>query len=178
MKNKILCIVGKSGVGKSTIADYIEKRWNIPSIQSYTTRKPRYEGEKGHIFVSELEYKATKPEEMLAYTNFGGEHYWALHKDVEEKIVYVIDEEGLIELQNKYSERYDLITWFVTNPKAKVNKERTDRDKDKLWNTIKYDDVIVNDNSKETLFMEVDLLLYENSMIEEVDPEVDYEEYL
>ncbi len=45
----IICLVGESGSGKSTIAELLEKE-GYNYIKSYTTRKPRYKGERGHIF--------------------------------------------------------------------------------------------------------------------------------
>ena len=47
----ILLIEGESGSGKTTIADILSKKYGLSSIQSYTTRKPRYLGETGHTFI-------------------------------------------------------------------------------------------------------------------------------
>ena len=44
MGNCIFLIVGCSGSGKTTITEQLEQKYGLKSIQSYTTRKPRYEG--------------------------------------------------------------------------------------------------------------------------------------
>ncbi|MDV7402737.1 hypothetical protein RZS08_65550, partial [Arthrospira platensis SPKY1] len=81
MKDKIICLCGESGSGKTTIAELLEKE-GYNYIQSYTTRKARFEGEKGHIFVDEPPMDSTGiPEEenfvdtddMIAYTYFDNE---------------------------------------------------------------------------------------------------------
>ena len=56
MNNTILLIVGASGTGKTTVANTLSKMFGMKQIQSYTTRPPRYEGEKGHIFVTDEEF--------------------------------------------------------------------------------------------------------------------------
>jgi guanylate kinase len=78
--DKIICLVGPSGSGKTTVARGLEKEgYNI--IQSYTTRKPRFEGEWGHTFIEE--YKLLPgiglPKDMIAYFNSynSGHHYFA-----------------------------------------------------------------------------------------------------
>ena len=50
MKN-IYLIVVCSGSGKTAITEKLEELYNLKSIQSYTTRPPRYDGETGHTFI-------------------------------------------------------------------------------------------------------------------------------
>ena len=54
MKNCYL-IVGQSGSGKTTIMTTLEEKYELKSIQSYTTRPKRSDGETGHIFISDEE---------------------------------------------------------------------------------------------------------------------------
>lgn len=42
----LLCVLGASGSGKSTLCAELEKRFGLKSIPSYTTRQPRFEGER------------------------------------------------------------------------------------------------------------------------------------
>ena len=56
MKDKIICIVGRSGSGKTTAAEYLEELYGLKSIQSYTTRPKRKPNETGHTFVTEDEF--------------------------------------------------------------------------------------------------------------------------
>lgn len=109
--DKIVCLVGESGSGKSTIAELLEKE-GYNYIQSYTTRKPRFLGEKGHIFVDDEvllrdfkteDNKLVPKENIIAYTYFGGAHYWATKEQYIDKgtSVYIIDPVGVKELKEK-----------------------------------------------------------------------------
>jgi len=90
--NFIVLLMGKSGSGKSTIAQVLEEKYGWTQIHSYTTRAPRYPGEQGHIFISDIEFNQLT--DMVAYTNFAGNKYCATAQQVEENQVYVIDPDG------------------------------------------------------------------------------------
>ena len=62
MNNPLFLFVGKSASGKTTIANRLEEKYNHIQVQSYTTRPPRYEGEVGHIFVTDDEGKKYRAE--------------------------------------------------------------------------------------------------------------------
>ena len=93
MGNCIFLIVGCSGSGKTTITERLEQKYGLKSIQSYTTRKPRYEGETGHIFISDEEFD--KLTDMVAYTEFAGNRYCATAEQVEDNDLYIIDPKGI-----------------------------------------------------------------------------------
>ena len=93
MGNCIFLIVGCSGSGKTTITEQLEQKYGLKSIQSYTTRKPRYDGETGHIFISDEEFD--KLTDMVAYTEFAGNRYCATAEQVEDNDLYIIDPKGI-----------------------------------------------------------------------------------
>lgn len=93
----LFLLVGESGCGKSTLADACEKE-GFSVVQSYTTRKPRYEGERGHIFVSESDMP--NKDEMAAYTYFDGNHYWTTLEQLENSDIYIIDPAGVEFMKN------------------------------------------------------------------------------
>lgn len=99
MKN-IYCIVGVSGSGKTTLAELLEGKYGLKTVQSYTTRPQRYEGETGHIFVTKEEFDALG--EMCAYTNFAGNEYGVTADLVDACDTYVIDVAGVKYLKEKY----------------------------------------------------------------------------
>ena len=92
MKN-IFLIVGCSGSGKTAITEKLEELYHLKSIQSYTTRTPRYDGETGHTFISNDEFD--KLTDMVAYTEFAGNRYCAIAEQVENNDLYIIDPKGV-----------------------------------------------------------------------------------
>jgi guanylate kinase len=100
MKN-IYLIIGPSGSGKTTIANELEKHYGLKQVQSYTTRPPRYEGERGHIFVSDEEFDALG--ELSAYTEFNGYRYGVTDKEIDESDIYVIDPDGAKYMADEYT---------------------------------------------------------------------------
>ena len=100
MSDTIFLIVGESGSGKTTLVSSLEKQKKLKSIQSYTTRKPRYEDEYGHIFISENEFNLL--EGIVGYTEYNGNKYCATPQQVEENDLYVIDIDGVDFFRNAY----------------------------------------------------------------------------
>ena len=92
-KKTIFLITGCSGSGKTTITEQLEQQYGLKSIQSYTTRQPRYDGETGHTFVSDEEFD--KLTDMVAYTEFDSKRYCATAEQVENNDLYVIDPKGI-----------------------------------------------------------------------------------
>ena len=88
MNNYIFLIVGPSGSGKTTLVEMLEQSLGMTSIESYTTRKPRYSGEKGHIFVSDEDFDQLK--DLVGYTEFDNHRYAATAMQVEHNDIYVI----------------------------------------------------------------------------------------
>jgi len=99
-KDIIVCLVGPSGVGKTTVAFDLEKKYEYNVIKSFTTRPPRYLGEEGHTFVEkscwediEVDFDA----DVIAYSEYNGHCYWATREQYRGKgiSIYVIDVPGV-----------------------------------------------------------------------------------
>lgn len=123
---RIINIVGKSGSGKSYMVDLVKDHFdNIKVIESFTTREPRFEGEKGHIFIKDYYYinalgeysfsffnstkdlrKNVKESEMVAYQKLYDEHYFVTEDNFEtlNTNLYVVDERGAKQVVEHYKD--------------------------------------------------------------------------
>ena len=129
MTKPLYLIVAQSGTGKTTLADMLEEKCGLKQVASYSTRKPRYEGEKGHTFISEEEFDAL--EDVVAFTVYNNHKYCATAKQLDEVDVYVVDIPGVETLLAKYkSDRKIIILYLSADIKTKIKrmKERGDDD--------------------------------------------------
>lgn len=108
-------LVGESGSGKTTIAEEMEK-WGYRELRSYTTRELRYEGEDTHIFVTEEDFiHHQEVNDIVAYTLFNGNHYWATRAQLYYNDVYVIDPDG-IDYLKQHVDSIRFITIYIDTP--------------------------------------------------------------
>lgn len=166
MNNKILCIVGESGAGKTLASLHLQNKLGANVICSFTTRPPRpteIEGREHH-FINIV----PDPNELLAYTNFGGYEYYALKTQVfGECTVYVIDEDGLRNLREEHGNEYRIFSVYITRSWSKrkasgVNKRRIERDYSRETLPLnEYDWVIENNSTKKNLFINIEAIYNE-----------------
>lgn len=153
---KIICIVGLSGCGKTTLSCKLKELYNIPYICSYTTRNMR-DGETNgieHRFVNISDMPDSS--EMCAYTLFGNNHYWTTFSQIEENPIstYIIDEKGILYFKEKCKYHPNYIVKYVKiirDNLSSIDIHRKDRDNDRIN--------IPDD--------QYDLILYNNGSIEE-----------
>lgn len=122
--------VGKSGSGKTTVVNHLEKLYGYTSVQSYTTRPPRREDETGHIFVTDEEFDELK--DIIAYTEYNKYRYCATAEQLDQVNCYVIDVPGVEFLLDKYTntERHIHIIYLDTTVKTRIDRmvDRGDSD--------------------------------------------------
>lgn len=102
--DSLLLFIGKSASGKTTIANILEAEYGHKQVESYCTRAPRYPGERGHVFVTEEEFKNLG--ELAAYTFYNNNHYGTTFQQLDECSIYVIDIPGLEILLEKLPNNY------------------------------------------------------------------------
>lgn len=103
MTRNLYLFVGRSGVGKTTIVDALCRKRNLKAVESYTDRAPRYEGERGHIFVSPAEFDSLP--EKVACAAFANYHYCTTTAVLDESDCFVVEPKGVCELLNRYKTR-------------------------------------------------------------------------
>lgn len=96
----IVLLVGKSGTGKTTIAERCGQLYGLKQINSYTTRPRRTPNETGHIFANQRAFHSLK--DLVAYTKFNGYEYCATAQQVEDNDIYVIDPAGVEYFKEHY----------------------------------------------------------------------------
>ena len=161
---KLITITGPSGAGKDTVARMLSEMGGYQVLCSYTTR-PKREGEIDGVEHHFVETCNVQQDKMLAYTQYGGHEYWVTIDQLTDKAIYVIDEDGLKDL----CERFPDIELFKICVSAResarlyrgVSRERIDRDKQrKLLPLAFYDAVIFNNDSLNALRDEVQRVRY------------------
>lgn len=151
MKPLIICIVGASGSGKTTASMMLQKHFGWIAIASYTTR-PMRKGEingKDHWFVKPNQIPPKS--RMCAYTQFGGYEYWTEWNQFQTLFpsIYVIDEKGLVDLQNKQSSPFPfrLITIKIKrNNLEGIDEKRKERDNERIHIPDEVYDYVINNN--------------------------------
>ena len=136
MDNKILVLLGKSGVGKDTLASMIKERLEYNFIVSHTTR-PKREGESNgnpYYFIGKhLMFEFQDKNELIECRSYdtilNGEEdtwYYAVHKsEVEEdkKYVVVLDIEGLKDFKKIFGNRIVSI-YIFTDDKIRESRAK------------------------------------------------------
>lgn len=161
--------MGKSASGKSTIANLLEKRHGFKQVYSYCTRKPRYEGEIGHIFVGEEEFKQLG--ELAAYTFYHQCHYGTTFEQLDESSIYVIDVPGVKSLLKKLGDRESTRPMHIFYFDAAVST-RIDRMIDRGSSDMEIVSRLRNDDTTEDWCRQLDKLVWHYKNIENKDVEL------
>lgn len=129
MNEPLFLFVGRSASGKTTIADILSQKYGHKQVYSYTTRKPRYDGEIGHVFVNEEEFNNLG--ELVAYTEYNGYRYGTTADQLDACTIYVVDVPGVETLLQRYkTNRPIIIIYFDTTVYNRINRmiDRGDSD--------------------------------------------------
>lgn len=101
--HNIFLIVGKSGTGKSTLANNLKTKSHMKVLDSYTTRAQREKDEAGHTFITNEQMDVIyATQNIVAETMFDGNRYCATQQQIDDSDIYVIDPSGVNYLAEKY----------------------------------------------------------------------------
>lgn len=137
MSKKIVCLVGKSGSGKSSIAKASRNGIVLPS---YTTRPRRDQWDTDHIFLTQRGFDYLR-DKMVAYTKFNGFEYGATKEQVESYDVYIIDVRGLKMMTDNLGK--DKVVSILVRAKddKRYHRMATTRGRDDAEERIKQDEI-------------------------------------
>lgn len=135
----LYCIIGKSGVGKTTSVDRLANEYGYKVLRSYSTRKPRHEGDADHTFISVKEYDELQ--NKIASCEFNGNFYAATAEQIEESNLYVIDCKGVKELKENYKgDKRIIVIQLTTTIEECLNRMLNRGDsEDKAWDRLRHD---------------------------------------
>lgn len=153
MKPTIIAIVGASGSGKTSLAKYLQRKFDIPIIISTTTRPARADESEGVDYFFVRTTKGFDRTRMLTYNRFGGYEYFAMREQVPTSgyCSYVVEENGMKALKQAAGSDYHVFVVCIacreqTRRERGVAAERIERDGNRKQ--INYDlvDVILGNN--------------------------------
>lgn len=129
MNKPLFLFVGRSASGKTTIANMFEEN-GYTQIASYTTRPPRYDGEKEHTFISEEEYDQL--ENIMAETHYNSYRYCTTLEQIKNADIYVVDPPGVSTLMDNYDKirRFVYILYFEASVYNRVQRMLSRGDSD------------------------------------------------
>lgn len=131
-RTNIICIVGKSGSGKTLVQDHIRSAYDIPKVTTVTTRPPRPGDDSSCTSVSDNMFEDMRFS-MIATTVYGGFKYGGIvigDARGNSILTYVIDESGVKDLiKNKFVRVWPLIIKRDDEKRMAVcSPERFERD--------------------------------------------------
>ena len=151
----LIALIGRSGSGKTTVADVLEQKHDLTSVKSWTTRPKRSKTEKGHVFVTEEWFKKAFPkgdhETIAAYTEFNGYRYFAVLTDINIHDVYVIDPAGLESLKERYHGPKKIISIWLNASRETCKKRMLSRGDtpENVESRLANDDLIFTDEARD-----------------------------
>ena len=110
MTKPLFLFVGPSGCGKSTVAETLAKKYDYPTVESFTTRPRRYENETGHIFISEEDFDNLN--NIVAYTKYNGYRYCTTQEQLDLVLTYVVDIPGVETLLKNYKTNRPIVVFY------------------------------------------------------------------
>lgn len=140
-KPLLLCLLGTSGSGKSTIANRLERKYGYTQAKSYTTRPMRDDPEDAntHTFITPEQVDECS-DDMVAWNWYNGNFYFATASMLNNASLYVIDKEGLLQLFRNYHDK-DILAIYIdcdSSVAAKRMAERGDSD-EQIMQRLQYD---------------------------------------
>lgn len=156
--------VGKSASGKTTIADMLEQTHGLVQVNSYCTRPPRYEGEIGHIFVTEEEFKNLG--KLAAYTFYHGYKYGTTFQQLDKCSIYVIDVAGVDTLLKNSQDYHRPIRIIYFDTAVSV---RIDRMVDRGASDMEIVSRLHNDDTTVDWYSQLDKLVWHYKNLENKD---------
>ena len=128
----LMCIMGESSAGKDRLITELCNRNGWTQLCSYTTRERRSGEGDTHRFVDEEFFNKLKfNNQIAAYTNINGNHYWSTVDQLYKTDFYAIDPIGVESLRKLHLPNLRIVTVYINVPED-VRKERAQKRGDNM----------------------------------------------
>lgn len=139
----IILLIGHSGVGKTTIINYLVDSYNFKFVRSYTTRNQRKnETPNDYNFIDKATFEyMLYNNEFIEYTQYCNNYYGLAKKAFEtadKPLILAVDLHGLKVLKNIYGDR--VISFLIKAPSEEILLSRL---KNRQGNDINFDSRIL-----------------------------------
>lgn len=141
-------MVGRSGSGKSTMADILSDKHNFRVVQSYTTRPKRTENERGHIFLSHEEYEKFSKDSICCYKLIENEHYFCTFDQINSCDLYIVDPISAFDFYQDFKDKYNIVIIYLKISEYSSILRMIDRNdhEAKIISRIEQDKILFNDD--------------------------------
>lgn len=127
MQNKLIVVTGPTGSGKTTVTEYLRKKYNIVQVITHTTRPPRSNEQNGEDYYFETN-ESFQNNHYLEQVEYSGFHYGSSYEGLRRAWAkspvasIVLDTAGAITYANKLGDEVAIVFLHVTN--VEVLKQR------------------------------------------------------
>ncbi len=136
MSKPLICILGVSGSGKTSLVNKVSKKYGYEVLKSYTTRPVRENDDSdlsSHTFVTQQQADLIASEDNIIASNIFADHfYFATRKQLQSADLYVTDVVGLKDVYRKFTDKPVLSIFLDVPPEivAERMSRRGDDDED------------------------------------------------
>lgn len=109
-------VIGRTGTGKDTLREELERTYGWKFVKSYTTRKKRYLSEDTHKFISKQDSWKYRDKVAVTYIDNGTgyDEYFATRSDVLDSDAYIVDPVGMYQILCNMPEEHFTIVYLCT----------------------------------------------------------------
>jgi guanylate kinase len=126
----LILLVGESGTGKTSLANYLHDQYHLRVLPSYTTRPRRSDSKNDHTYVSDEEYQ--KLTNIVAENCYNGYMYCATEEQCDYYDIYVVDVTGLKMIKEQYHNKKIFAVYLDTPENTRVQRMKYRGDSDEL----------------------------------------------
>ena len=137
---KIIALVGRSGSGKSAVADILTNKFHLPRIKTCTTRKQRFPGEFYDFLSIEEFSKRENAGDIVLADAYAGNLYGTPVENLKAGGLIILEPQGVKELKEKFGN--DCIVVGITAAPLTILKRMQKRkgSKEEISQRLKTDD--------------------------------------